>query len=482
LPAVFIARVLFIMNKIDFYRITCSVAIIFFLIVSPLSFAIELPNFTRLVKTYSPAVVNISTSYKDKSTSSQTKTHNHEGNSSGFLPDQLNKKGFADDIETTSLGSGFILSTDGYVVTNHHVIAGADKIIVRLNDRREFIAKLIGSDVRSDIAVLKVNAQNLPVLTIKDMPVLEVGEWVVAIGSPYGFDHSVAAGIVSAKQRSLPSESYVPFIQTDVAINPGNSGGPLFNIKGEVIGINSQIYSRTGGSVGLSFAIPIDVVVNVVEQLKATGKVRRGWLGVRVQEVTRAIKTAFNLEKIQGALVNEVFTGSPAENILQAGDVIVEFDGVFVPRVSALPVMVGKADVGKTLVITLLRQGKRIKVELMLKELVDDVTEVEKEEVQVPEVLNNEKIVLGMTIANLDATMRKSSEVKIGGAWVNGVKTGVAASAGILVGDVILMFDGQRVEDARQLMKQVKTMVKGDSIPVLIKRRNMARFIVLNIE
>ncbi|HHL19382.1 MAG TPA: Do family serine endopeptidase [Thiothrix sp.] len=468
------------MNKRFVYCMTYSLVVIFLMIASRLSFAVELPNFTNLVKTYSPAVVNISTSYKDKGISSQAKTYGHDGGAYGFSPDQLNNKGFADDIESTSLGSGFILSADGYVVTNHHVVEGANKIIVRLNDRREFIAKLIGSDIRSDIAVLKVDAHDLPVLTIDDTPDLEVGEWVVAIGSPYGFDHSVTAGIVSAKQRSLPSESYVPFIQTDVAINPGNSGGPLFNIKGEVIGINSQIYSRTGGSVGLSFAIPIDVVVSVVEQLKSKGKVRRGWLGVRVQEVTREIKHAFNLDKIQGALVNEVFAGSPAENILQVGDVIVEFDGAFVPRVSALPVMVGKADIGKALTITLLRKGKRTEVELVLKELVD-VARTEKTE-ELPKVVNNEKIVLGMTIANLSDAMRKSSAVKTGGAWVNSVRTGTAASAGILVGDVILMFDGQMVKNARQLLTWVKTIAKGDSIPVLIRRKDTTRFVVLNIE
>lgn len=469
------------MSQRAFYRCFFSIIVVFLFVIPHLSFAVELPNFTGLVKKYSPAVVNISTRYKNKNSLVQFNSYDSNDDLSSLPPESSNKHGFAGDIETNSLGSGFILSGDGYVVTNHHVIVGADQVIVRLNDRREFIATLVGSDVRSDLALLKIDAHDLPVLSIdnKRSQEVNVGEWVVAIGSPYGFDHSVAAGIVSAKQRSLPSESYIPFIQTDVAINPGNSGGPLFNVKGDVIGINSQIYSRTGGSIGLSFAIPIDVVIKVIEQLKATGKVRRGWLGVRVQEVTRSIKKAFNLEKIQGALVNEVFTGSPAENILQVGDVIVEFDGAFVLRASALPVLVGGADMSKKIKLMVLRQGKKKQLKLRLKELVDVTKKQKKERVKTP---NNEKVVLGMTIADLDRAMRKVVSVKTGGVWVNNVKSGIAANAGILVGDVILMFDAQKVSDARQLMIQVKTMVKNDNIPVLIKRKNITRFVVLTTE
>lgn len=454
------------MNKIVFYSL---IIIVLLLLTSRLSFATKLPNFTALVKTHSAAVVNISTSYKDKDALLRSNAYGDNGDS--YRP--------SDDTETSSLGSGFILSKDGYVVTNYHVIEDAGKVIVRLNDRREFTAQLIGNDIHSDIALLKIDADDLPVLMISPSDQLEVGEWVVAIGSPYGFEHSVAAGIVSAKQRSLPTESYVPFIQTDVAINPGNSGGPLFNIKGEVIGINSQIYSRTGGSVGLSFAIPIDVVMRVVEQLKTKGRVSRGRLGVRVQEVTRAVKKAFKLEKIQGALVNEVFKTSPADGILQIGDIIVEFDGTFVPRVSALPVMVGEAEIGKKIKVMVLRQGKRKQLTLTLTELANRTPIATK---KIPKASTNQQVVLGMGLLDLNDAMRKSSKVKAGGAWVEVVRNGVAAHAGILMGDVVLMFDGKPVHNAKQLLADVKAIVKGDSIAVLIKRGNKTRFVVLSVD
>ncbi len=235
--------------------------------------------------------------------------------------------GFPSDKDTSSLGSGFIVSKDGYVVTNYHVIAEADEIIVKLSDRRELSAKLVGSDKRSDVALLKIEAENLPVLETGSSENLKVGEWVVAIGSPFGFDHSVTAGIVSAKGRSLPSENYVPFIQTDVAINPGNSGGPLFNLKGQVVGINSQIFSRTGGFMGVSFAIPVDVAKRVIEQLKDNGKVSRGWLGVYIQEVTRELALSFGLKSPRGALIVEVIKDGPAMGVLKQGDIVLEFNG-----------------------------------------------------------------------------------------------------------------------------------------------------------
>ena len=234
--------------------------------------------------------------------------------------------------------SGFIISKDGYILTNHHVIEGADEVVVRLANREEYVATIVGSDKASDIAVLKVDGKNLPVLKFGDSDSLKVGEWVLAIGSPFGFDHSVTAGIVSAIGRSLPSDNYVPFIQTDVAINPGNSGGPLFNLDGEVIGINSQIYSRTGGFMGLSFAIPIEMAVDVASQIKDKGSVSRGWLGVLIQEVTRELAESFGMDNPQGALVAKDLQSSPAEEAgLQVGDVIVEFNGKKVMRSSSLP-------------------------------------------------------------------------------------------------------------------------------------------------
>ncbi|MEE3190901.1 MAG: Do family serine endopeptidase, partial [Pseudomonadota bacterium] len=262
--------------------------------------------------------------------------------------------------DSNSLGSGFIVSEDGYILTNNHVVQGADEIIVRLNDRRELEAVLIGADPSSDLAVLKVDADDLPTVELGDSDKLDVGEWVVAIGSPFGFDYSVTAGIVSAKGRSLPNENYVPFIQTDVAINPGNSGGPLFNLEGQVVGINSQIYTRSGGFMGVSFAIPINVAMDVAEQLKSKGKVSRGWLGVVIQEVNKDLAESFGLDRAAGALVVQVVDGSPAESSgLVSGDIIVKVNGKDVQLSSDLPHLIGRLRAGDAAKLSVVRAGKR---------------------------------------------------------------------------------------------------------------------------
>ncbi len=315
----------------------------------------ELPDFTALVRENGPVVVNISTK---QSAHSAPTTHDfsvpdlpedsplqdffrHFFGDDGEMPD--------DALQSRSLGSGFIVSADGYVLTNSHVVDGADEIVVRTSDRREFVATLVGTDKRSDMALLKVEGEGLPVARIGSSKDLQVGEWVLAIGSPFGFEASATAGIVSAKGRSLPTENYVPFIQTDVAINPGNSGGPLFNLNGEVVGVNSQIYSRTGGFMGLSFAIPIDVAMDVVNQLKTKGKVSRGWLGVLIQDVTRELAETFGMKQPRGALVAQVLPNSPAAAAdLRPGDVILSFNGREVPTSSALPPLVGMTAVGET--------------------------------------------------------------------------------------------------------------------------------------
>ena len=444
--------------------------------------AVELPNFTELVKKQSPAVVNISTTSKQKSKKSPHSFRMPRDENSEF--NDLFRR-FLDDDEhgsrdTSSLGSGFILSTDGYILTNHHVIADADEIIVKLSDRREFVAKVIGSDLRSDIALLKVDATNLPILTTGQSSKLEVGEWVVAIGSPFGFDHSVTVGIVSAKERSLPSESYVPFIQTDVAINPGNSGGPLFNLNGEVVGVNSQIYSRTGGFMGLSFAIPIDVAIDVVEQLKTKGKVSRGWLGVIIQEVTRDLAKSFNMKAIRGALVAQVLADSSAKGILEGGDVIVEFDGKSVATVAALPVIVGQTPVGKEVEVKILRQGIEKTVKLIISELTEDsIKKVVKKEK--PKKEDNEKKALGMVIQDLDDSVRKALGIE-NGVLVHKVRPGPAADAGVLSGDVITLVSGKVIESTEQFIELSKSFKKGDVIPVLVKREGAARFVALKIK
>jgi len=321
-----------------------------------------LPDFTHLVQENADAVVNISTTtQRPLERSLPPGTDIPELPEDGPFGDFL-RKFFGDPgegierFDTRSLGSGFILSDDGYVVTNHHVVKNADEVIVKLSDRREFEAEVIGSDPKSDIAVLKIVAKDLPTLKMGNSESLKVGEWVVAIGSPFGFDHSVTAGIVSAKGRNLPNENYVPFIQTDVAINPGNSGGPLFNLDGEVVGINSQIYSRTGGFMGLSFAIPIEMAMDIVEQIKTIGHVTRGWLGVYIQEVTRELAESFSMKKPSGALVAKVMLNSPAEEAgIKVGDIILSYDGQEVENSAALPPMVGKTRTGEKAAIKILR-------------------------------------------------------------------------------------------------------------------------------
>ncbi|MEN9423147.1 MAG: hypothetical protein RL122_530 [Pseudomonadota bacterium] len=341
------------------------------------AFAHNLPQFTELVKRNSPAVVNISTKQSIspremllESLQSPETDEVFDALMRRFLErDGAGNSGQPFDFDSKSRGSGFIYSDDGYIVTNHHVVLGATGIKVALNDGRELPAQLIGSDERTDVAVLKVIANDLPVLKMGESDKLEVGEWVLAIGSPFGFDHSATAGIVSAKGRSLPDENYVPFIQTDVAINPGNSGGPLFNLAGEVVGINSQIYSRSGGFMGVSFAIPIDVAQGVIEQLKRKGSVSRGWLGVYVQAIDTKLAQSFNMAKPEGALVAEVMPDGPAAGMLNQGDVILRFDDKPVENSAALPLLVGSTAIGKTVELAVLRAGKYKAVSLTLTEL-----------------------------------------------------------------------------------------------------------------
>jgi serine protease Do len=323
----------------------------------------ELPDFTRLVEEQGAAVVNISTTQARRTQQAVPQVPGIEDEEiqeffRRFIPRQPAPGQGPGRPESRSLGSGFIISADGYILTNAHVVDSADEITVRLTDKREYKAKVIGADKRTDLAVIRIEASALPVVRFGDANKLKVGEWVVAIGSPFGFDNSVTAGIVSAKGRSLPQENFVPFIQTDVAINPGNSGGPLFNMRGEVVGINSQIYSRTGGFMGLSFAIPIDVALDVQKQLRDKGRVSRGRIGVVIQEVTRDIATSFGLERARGALVNSVEKGSPADKAgVEASDIIVKFDSKPVEASSDLPRIVGATRPGSQVQLEVLRKG-----------------------------------------------------------------------------------------------------------------------------
>ena len=326
-----------------------------------------LPDFTELVEKQGPAVVNISTTQTARSSGRGGQPFPFDENDPmneffrRFIPRQPGMPGFPvapRDFESRSLGSGFVVSADGYILTNAHVVDSADEILVRLTDKRELKARVIGTDKRTDVALIKIEATGLPTVRLGDPGALKVGEWVVAIGSPFGFDNSVTAGIVSAKGRSLPQENYVPFIQTDAAVNPGNSGGPLFNLKGEVVGMNSQIYSRSGGFMGISFAIPIDVAMEVQAQLRASGKVSRGRIGIVIQEVNKDLADSFGLSKAQGAAVNAVEKGGPAEKAgIEPGDVILKFDGKAIVNSSDLPRIVGSTRPGSRVMVQVWRKG-----------------------------------------------------------------------------------------------------------------------------
>lgn len=445
--------------------------------------ASRLPDFTPLVKRFGPSVVNISS--KQRYTAGPQDFEGDEGlpedsplydffrrffGEEGPLPD--------DGDLGRSLGSGFILSADGYVLTNAHVVEAADEIIVRMSDRREFIAEVIGADERSDIALVKIEAADLPAVELGNSAEVEVGEWVLAIGSPFGFEHSATAGIVSAKGRSLPTENYVPFIQTDVAINPGNSGGPLFGLDGRVVGVNSQIYSRTGGFMGLSFAIPIDVAIDVVEQLKEKGRVSRGWLGVLIQDVTRDLAEPFGLPHPVGALVSQVLSESPAESAgLEAGDIILAFDGIEVPTSSALPPLVGATKVDGTVDVEILRRGERQLVAVTLAELPDDDATLAPSGRPTAPAADR----LGLVVEPVPDDQREVLGVNAGGVLVERVETGPGERGGIRPGDIILAFGSQPITGPEQFDSLVQALPAGESVAVLVQRGDGRMFYALRI-
>ena len=350
------------------------------------------------------------------------------------------------EFQSQSLGSGFIISADGYILTNAHVVDAADEVTVKLTDKREFKAKVIGADRRTDVALIKIEATALPVVRFGDPAKLKVGEWVVAIGSPFGFDNTVTAGIVSAKGRSLPQENFVPFIQTDVAVNPGNSGGPLFNMRGEVVGINSQIYSRTGGFMGLSFAIPIDVANDIAQQLRTSGKVTRGRIGVVIQPVTKELAESFGLPKAQGALVNSVEKGGPAEKAgIEAGDVILKFDGKGVNSSEDLPRIVGGTKPGSKVTMQVWRNKATRDLRVTVAEMQEERARQSRRGGKPPVTAPTQ---FGLTLSEL--TDAKRSELKIEGGVLVESAQGAAARAGIRRGDIILAVNNQDVKSAEQ--------------------------------
>jgi len=443
----------------------------------------QLPDFTEMVKNNGDAVVNISTTQKAPEISLDSDQqvlppdvapdleelfrHFFQAPGRGFVPK-----------ETNSLGSGFVISKDGYILTNHHVVNNASEIVVKLKDRRELVAKLIGSDESTDVALLKVDAAELPVVEIGSPDRLQVGEWVLAIGTPFGFEQSVTAGIVSAKGRSLPDGNYVPFIQTDVAINPGNSGGPLFNMEGKVVGINSQIYSRSGGYMGLSFAIPIDVAMNVAEQIKTKGKVSRGWLGVQIQDVTRQLAESFGMDRPHGALVAKVIPGGPAEKAgVQIGDIIVEFDGHGIETSSELPPIVGMTPVDESVAIKVIRQGDR--EELKVKVGLLNTKSAQLSSNTMEEATVNR---LGIAVADLTEDQRQQLQVEKNGVVVQKVARGVAADAGIQPGDVILRVQNTMIKNAEQFNAIVEKLPVNKSVALLIQRNGSPVFLAFKID
>lgn len=450
---------------------------------------VALPNFADLVERVGPAVVNIRTAEKVSRHARALPPALEDGDMAEFfrrffgipLPrgGQGDAPGAPATPETergTGLGSGFLISPDGFVLTSAHVVDGADTIYVTLTDEREFKARLVGMDERTDVAVLKIAARGLPAVSIGDSDRLRVGEWVVAIGSPFGLDNTVTAGIVSAKGRD--TGDYLPFIQTDVAVNPGNSGGPLINMQGEVIGINSQIYSRTGGFMGISFSIPIDEAMRVADQLRATGHVTRGRIGVAIGEVSKDVATSLGLPKAQGAQVSAVEPGSPAAKAgVQAGDIILKFNGRSIERATDLQRMVGDSKPGGRATLTLWRKGKQQSVEVAVVEIpTAGAANADAATPSAPDTGN----VLGIAVSDLSASERGRLGID-GGVKIAAV-TGVAASAGLRRGDVVLRIGDVDIADARQFDAAVARLAPGRLVPVLVQRDGVTIFVPLRTQ
>ncbi len=446
----------------------------------------ELPDFTVLAEKQGPAVVNISTTQVQSARRGGPQIPNIDEDDPmfdffrRFIPRQPNPG--PREFESRSLGSGFVVSGDGYVLTNSHVVDNADEITVKLTDKREFKARVIGADKRTDIALLKIEATGLPTVRLGDPKNLKVGEWVVAIGSPFGFDNTVTAGIVSAKGRSLPQENFVPFIQTDVAINPGNSGGPLFNMKGEVVGINSQIYSRTGGFMGLSFAIPIDVAMEVQAQLRQFGRVNRGRIGVVIQEVSKELAESFGLAKPSGALVNAVEKGGPAEKAgVESGDIILKFGGRAVENSGDLPRLVGNSKPGSRTSMEVWRKGATRDLSITVGQMPEDrVASRDPAKGQPVERAANR---LGFVANDLTAEQKRDMNVA-GGVVVGDVRPN--ARADVRTGDVVtaVTSKGQttEVKSAEQFNNLVSQLERGTAVTLHVRRGESTLFVTVRGE
>jgi serine protease Do len=456
-----------------------------------------LPDFTELVDQVGPAVVNIRTLERTRATpgggggNGQMDEEMQEffrrffgvpmpNVPRGQRPNPRGERGGEGEEQPRGVGSGFILTQDGYVMTNAHVVEGADEVLVTLPDKREFKAKIVGSDKRTDVAVVKIDATGLPAVRVGDPNRLKVGEWVMAIGSPFGLENTVTAGIVSAKGRD--TGDYLPFIQTDVAINPGNSGGPLINLRGEVVGINSQIYSRSGGFMGISFAIPIDEASRVAEQLRVSGRVQRGRIGVQIDQVTRDVAESIGLGRAQGALVRSVESGSPADKAgIEAGDIITKFNGAPIERASDLPRMVGNTKPGSKVALTVFRRGGSRDLQISVAEFEQEATARAGSKPATPEMkpqVSPAQQSIGIIVTELTAAQKKEAKVK-GGVRVESVAEGAAQRAGVREGDVITAIGNTEISTVKDFEAAIAKLDKSKPIPLLLRRGELASYLVI---
>ena len=451
------------------YAIIAIIAGTFFVNPTPSYSNPSYPNFTEVVEKNIPAVVIVHAKKKILG-------NNNINQNMPNLPDEL--KPFLDKFfdgengnpseprKAPSFGSGFILTKDGYIMTNNHVIANSDEITITMSDQTELSAKLVGSDERSDLALLKVDADDLPTVNIGTSENLKLGEWVLAIGSPFGFDHTVTAGIVSGKKRNLPNESYVPYIQTDVAINPGNSGGPLFNLNGDVVGVNAQIYTRSGGFMGVSFAIPAETLSNVYKQLKKDGKVKRGWLGVYIQEVDKDLAISFGLDKPKGAVVAKILDKSPAQKSgLMQGDVILSFDNKDVKKSKDLPLLVGSTEVNSSVRVKILRNKSIIYKNITIEELPEDTQIASMREKSV-----DNKTISGLTVSDINETTKKSLNI-YGGIKVDEISSEQLNQSKIQVNDIITHINNKPIFNVKDFSKKIQN-IKDNTVANLLVYRN----------
>jgi serine protease Do len=446
----------------------------------------SLPDFTELVEQVGPSVVNIRTVEKTAARPETTVPGEDEireffrrfGLPMPNMPHQVPRQNrpAPQEEEPRGVASGFILSANGLIMTNAHVVGGADEVLVTLTDKREFKAKIIGADKRSDVALVQIDATGLPAVKVGDASRLKVGEWVMAIGSPFGLDNTVTAGIVSAKQRD--TGDYLPLIQTDVAINPGNSGGPLINMRGEVVGINSQIYSRSGGSMGISFAIPMDEAVRVSEQLRVAGHVTRGRIGVQIAQVTKEVAESIGLGKAQGALVRSVEAGAPAEKAgVEAGDIITRFDGKVVEKSSDLPRMVGSTKPGTRSTLTVFRRGSSQELTVTIAEIEADKPVKKAPPKEEKAKASSAGQLIGLAVSELTDVKKKELKIK-GGVKVEAA-TDAAARAGLREGDVILQIDNVEVGSLRAFELAVSKLDISKTVSVLFRRGDWAQYALI---